>query len=151
MRKTEPELHQRRRDQLLEAAEQCFIERGFHRATIQDIASAAGVSLGLLYRYYANKEAVIIALAERERAAVIELISELNTAEDFKAELEGVMRKLPQEGSEPDYVRLSTEVFAEACRTRYWPKHLPSVRRAFATPWSVRFVSKKSAGRFLPM
>lgn len=125
MRKTDLELHERRREELLEAAEQCFIERGFHRATIQDIASAAGVSLGLLYRYYANKESVILAVAERERVAIVELISELNTAENFEAELFRVMRQLLHEGTEPDYVRLSTEVFAEACRN-------PVLAEAFA-------------------
>jgi TetR/AcrR family transcriptional regulator, repressor for uid operon len=125
MRKTDPELHERRRDELLEAAEQCFIERGFHRATIQDIASAAGVSLGLMYRYYKNKDAIIIAVAEREREATVELISELQTVTDFKAELLRVMQTLLQESTEPNYVRLSTELFAEACRN-------PVLAEAFA-------------------
>jgi TetR/AcrR family transcriptional regulator, repressor for uid operon len=116
MRKTDPELHERRRDELLEAAEHCFIERGFHRATIQDIASAAGVSLGLMYRYYENKDAVILAVAEREREQTIELISGLSRADDFHAELVRMMRKLLRESTEPNYVRLSTELFAEACR-----------------------------------
>jgi TetR/AcrR family transcriptional repressor of uid operon len=116
MRKTDPELHERRRDELLEAAEHCFIERGFHRATIQDIANAAGVSLGLMYRYYENKDAVILAVAEREREQTVELISGLSMADNFQAELVRMMRKLLRESTEPNYVRLSTELFAEACR-----------------------------------
>jgi AcrR family transcriptional regulator len=37
-------------------------KRGFESTTLRDVATEAGVSVGLLYRYFPNKRAVIIAL-----------------------------------------------------------------------------------------
>ena len=37
-------------------------ERGYESTTLRDVAKEAGVSVGLLYRYFPNKRAVIIAL-----------------------------------------------------------------------------------------
>lgn len=52
-------------DQVLDAAEQCFRAEGFHGASIARIAAAAGMSVGHIYQYFENKEAIIIALCER--------------------------------------------------------------------------------------
>ena len=43
---------------------------GFHRTTMQDVAAEAGMSPGNLYRYFPSKEAMVIGLAERDRARV---------------------------------------------------------------------------------
>ena len=37
-------------------------QRGYERATLRDVAARAGVSAGLLYRYFPNKRAVVLAL-----------------------------------------------------------------------------------------
>ncbi len=50
------ELSERRRQRILEAARACFGEAGFAGATIGRIAERAGVSNGLLYRHFRNKE-----------------------------------------------------------------------------------------------
>jgi AcrR family transcriptional regulator len=49
-------------DSLLEAAEQLLIEEGFHKASTNRIAERAGVSVGSLYQYFPNKEALIAAV-----------------------------------------------------------------------------------------
>jgi AcrR family transcriptional regulator len=49
---------------ILNAARQRFIEQGFHAATMESIAQAAGVSTGLSYRYFQNKRALVLALIE---------------------------------------------------------------------------------------
>ncbi|MDI9222414.1 TetR/AcrR family transcriptional regulator [Pantoea sp. EA-12] len=51
-----------RSEQILDAAEQCMRQKGFHQTSIQNIASQADVSIGLIYKYYTNKEAIIEAL-----------------------------------------------------------------------------------------
>ena len=54
-----------RRRQILEAATQVFSEKGFHRATIRDVAQAAGVADGTIYNYFANKSALLLGLLDR--------------------------------------------------------------------------------------
>ena len=72
MRTANPELQEQRRRQILRAAGQCFAEKGFHQASMAEIAKAAGLSMGLLYRYFANKDALVMAFAELSRAVVNE-------------------------------------------------------------------------------
>src|SRR5205085_9682219 len=63
-----------RRTQILDAAMVCFAKRGFHQATMHDISDEAGISVGLIYRYFQNKEAVITAMADDHRRDLRELM-----------------------------------------------------------------------------
>lgn len=55
-----------RRERLLDAALDVFAVKGIDGASVKDIAAAAGVTPGLLYHYFAGKEALVTALL-RER------------------------------------------------------------------------------------
>jgi AcrR family transcriptional regulator len=57
-------------DRILDAAGQCFAERGVTRATIGDIARAAGCSRPTIYRYFEDREALRIAFVHREARRV---------------------------------------------------------------------------------
>lgn len=50
---------QRRRNRILEAAQECLGELGYARATVTEIARRARVSNGLLYQFFRNKEELI--------------------------------------------------------------------------------------------
>jgi AcrR family transcriptional regulator len=50
------------RDRLYATALRLIADRGYEGTTLRDIATAAGVSAGLLYRYFPSKQAVILAL-----------------------------------------------------------------------------------------
>jgi AcrR family transcriptional regulator len=50
------------RDRVYAAALGLIAERGFEATTLRDIAAGAGVSVGLLYRYFPSKRAVVLAL-----------------------------------------------------------------------------------------
>jgi AcrR family transcriptional regulator len=50
------------RQRLYETALALVAERGFEAATLRDVAARAGVSPGLLYRYFPSKRAVVVAL-----------------------------------------------------------------------------------------
>jgi AcrR family transcriptional regulator len=52
------------RKALEQAARKLFAERGFHGTTLADITSAAGKSSAVFYRYFADKEDLLAALAE---------------------------------------------------------------------------------------
>ncbi|OHV04387.1 TetR/AcrR family transcriptional regulator [Mycobacterium talmoniae] len=52
------------RQAIEQAARKLFAKRGFHGATLADITSAAGKSPAVFYRYFADKEDLLAALAE---------------------------------------------------------------------------------------
>jgi AcrR family transcriptional regulator len=53
------------KQQLYATAMRMIAKRGYQATTLRDIAGAAGVSVGLLYRYFPGKQAVIIALYDQ--------------------------------------------------------------------------------------
>ena len=116
MRTANPELQEQRRRQILRAAGQCFAEKGFHQASMAEIAKAAGLSMGLLYRYFANKDALVMAFAEMSRANSVALFESLAASTDPKRDLAGIVDALLGEALDPALLRLQMEVMAEACR-----------------------------------
>jgi AcrR family transcriptional regulator len=54
-----------RREQILDAANALFAERAYDEVSIEDIASAAGVTRGLVHHYFGGRNDVYIALLER--------------------------------------------------------------------------------------
>ena len=61
-----------RMDAILDAAENCFARRGYDESTTNHIAVQAGISPGSLYQYFANRDEILIALADREQQRVAE-------------------------------------------------------------------------------
>ena len=55
----------RRRDEILEAANALFAERGYDEVSIEEIANSAGVTRGLVHHYFGGRKEVYIALLER--------------------------------------------------------------------------------------
>lgn len=71
------------RSRIIDAAEKCFIENGFHAASIADIAAAADMSPGLIYRYFKNKSAIVKASIDRcLEEEVSEIIDRLESPQD---------------------------------------------------------------------
>ena len=66
-----------RRDDILRAARVVFFERGFHLATVDDVALAAEVSKGTVYLYFDTKETI---LAHLLLEGLDKLIAELEAA-----------------------------------------------------------------------
>ena len=54
-----------RREQILDAANALFAERGYEEVSIEEIASSAGVTRGLVNHYFGARKDVYIALLER--------------------------------------------------------------------------------------
>ena len=74
---------ERQRERILDAAELCFIQSGFHAASMVHIAQTADMSAGLIYRYFDSKSAIVKAIIERHlESDQHKLIGRLNTAED---------------------------------------------------------------------
>ncbi|MDQ6623663.1 MAG: TetR/AcrR family transcriptional regulator [Verrucomicrobiota bacterium] len=65
-----------------------FAKRGFHQASMHDISAEAGISVGLIYRYFANKEAVIEAMADQHKEHIRDLLEEARQAPTLLESLE---------------------------------------------------------------
>ena len=71
------EYRARRREQIIEAAVNCFARRGLHHTTMADIIAEAGLSAGAVYCYFASKNEIITAIAaERHREEAARLAPE---------------------------------------------------------------------------
>src|SRR5438477_264591 len=77
-----------RRTQILDAALVCFAKRGFHQASMHDISAEAGISVGLIYRYFENKEAVISAMADQHKKEIHEVLERARQAPSLLESLE---------------------------------------------------------------
>jgi TetR/AcrR family transcriptional regulator, repressor for uid operon len=62
-----PALASDRKNRILDGAERCFVCNGFHKSTMQDVASECSMSPGNLYRYFPSKDAIVAGLAARDR------------------------------------------------------------------------------------
>lgn len=63
------------RAKLLDAAEKVFVDRGFHAASVDEVAEEAGYSKGAVYSNFENKDELFLAVLERRvdsRALAIE-------------------------------------------------------------------------------
>ncbi len=69
-----------RRAEILEAARGVFVQEGCDAASMHQIAKAAGVSAGNIYRYFPNKEALIVAVCEDCEAADREKFAAMSAA-----------------------------------------------------------------------
>jgi TetR/AcrR family transcriptional repressor of uid operon len=82
-----------RREQILAAAEACFVRNGFHRTTMADLAREAAMSQGNFYRYFASKEDIVLAMAERDRARGATMLADLEQGGDQRAVLTGILAR----------------------------------------------------------
>lgn len=65
-------LVRRRRQQIASAAVELFSDRGYYRTTVQDVADKAGVSAGLIYQYFQDKDDILL-------VAILEVIESYRT------------------------------------------------------------------------
>ncbi|MEU4312497.1 TetR/AcrR family transcriptional regulator [Nocardia sp. NPDC024068] len=69
---------ERRRQQILDAARVCFVRKGFHQTSMQDVFTESGLSAGAVYRYFKSKDDLVMALATTAagdvRARMLEFI-----------------------------------------------------------------------------
>jgi TetR/AcrR family transcriptional regulator, fatty acid metabolism regulator protein len=73
---------QERRRQILQAAVRAFARKGYHSCRVSDIASEAGVAYGLVYHYYASKEALLEAIFKETWGAMLETINSVEQLDE---------------------------------------------------------------------
>jgi AcrR family transcriptional regulator len=91
------ELVAQRRSEIIDVATRLFLERGFHKTSIRDIARACPFNLASLYMYVTSKEDILFLVAqqlieEKARAmAMVEMLDD-NPAESFRTALRSYCR-----------------------------------------------------------
>lgn len=115
MSRLSPALQTHQRDRILGAAIAVFARTGFHRTAMADIAAEAGMSVGNLYRYFANKEALILAFAEAERERATRLIARAAAGGDIVSLFGEALREVLGECT-PERMAVDLEIIAEAAR-----------------------------------
>lgn len=69
---------QRTRQRIFEVAIDQFVQKGYEETTMRDIATAADCSLGLAYRYFDSKEALVLRLWQQSADDFVKQIAELD-------------------------------------------------------------------------
>jgi TetR/AcrR family transcriptional regulator, repressor for uid operon len=116
VRTVNPQKLEARRREILDAAQACFREKGFHGTSIAEICSAAQISAGGLYRYFGSKEEIIAAMAEEERESVSGMLNEVAASDDFFGAMNGLFDRFSTAFCDRSQVALAAELLAEAAR-----------------------------------
>jgi AcrR family transcriptional regulator len=90
-RLTRAQRRQQTRARLLDAAGEVFARRGFHAATVDEVADAAGYTKGAVYANFASKDALFLALLDQRVAAQLQQVEALYAIESSE-ELRAAMR-----------------------------------------------------------
>ena len=104
-----------RREQILAAARTCFLTKGLHNTSMQDLIQEAGLSVGAVYRYFKSKNEIINAIASSVAGGIQQHIDEVaarrlplaDSLDQILAELE---RQIEPGGNLP----IALQVWAEA-------------------------------------
>ena len=111
-----PDHSEDRRRQILRAAMTCFARRGFHLTTMNDISVEAQISVGLIYRYFENKDAVITFMASEHLDDLRRVLEQARRAPTLFEALELVSIRHCEEQPEHLHLSLVLDLFAEAAR-----------------------------------
>ena len=102
--------------EILARVRHAFVEKGFDGASMQDLARAAGMSVGNFYRYFPSKAAIIQALISADHAEVLADFATINRSTQPMVALRDMVRlRLEAECVGPD-MTLWAEIEAPARR-----------------------------------
>ena len=115
MPKVVPEYKEEARSRILDAAYKLFAEKGYHEATMDDIAKRLGVSKGAIYLYFSSKEDLFEAMVKTAPQAFKEILysSFGDEADPVQSATQFFDKMLKLSASNPG---LSFEILSEASR-----------------------------------
>ena len=104
------------RERLLDAAEGCLEQFGPQKTSMEDVARAAGMSRATVYRYFENRDALLLGVASRQSSALaveaINYLAQFNTISDWL--VEGLLFTLRELPSRPVFASLVTSLDSRA-------------------------------------
>lgn len=69
-----------RREQIIKATVDCIITHGYHNFSMQDVATTAGVSKGIIHYYFLNKDDLMMAILDRSAVDIENMLIESMSA-----------------------------------------------------------------------
>jgi AcrR family transcriptional regulator len=108
--------HDGRQADILNAARQAFVEKGFDGASMQDLARSVGMSVGNFYRYFPSKAAIIEAIIQKDMDEMQRDFGAIIASNDPFAELRRTIAKHLDERCAPAETQLWAETTAVALR-----------------------------------
>jgi len=104
------------RERLLDAAEGCLEQFGPQKTSMEDVARAAGMSRATVYRYFENRDALLLGVASRQASALaaeaINYLAQFNTISDWM--VEGLLFTLREIPRRPVFASLVTSLDSRA-------------------------------------
>jgi AcrR family transcriptional regulator len=104
------------RERLLDSAEGCLEQFGPQKTSMEDVARAAGMSRATVYRYFENRDALLLGVASRQSSALaseaISYLSRFNTISDWL--VEGLLFTLREIPNRPVFASLVTSLDSRA-------------------------------------
>ncbi|HOX30797.1 MAG TPA: TetR/AcrR family transcriptional regulator [Spirochaetales bacterium] len=140
-----------KRARVLYAAKRAFAERGFAGANVNDIARAAGISVGALYKYFRTKQDIFLAIIERSHEYLEETIGGIIGRErGFRARVRALLEAAVESSrSDPDMVR----IYIDCTTEELGPLALGlsrSIESVAATRYRAMVAEAKLAGEVAP-
>ncbi|MBN8629858.1 MAG: TetR/AcrR family transcriptional regulator [Rhodobacterales bacterium] len=127
---------QAQRARIIAATQACFLRRGIHQTSMQDIIRESDLSAGAVYGYFASKEELIVASIAESMHSVAEVLDPIASAPPsgglfaaLKAIWEGLNLRRQETGI--DYGRLALLGLAEAQTDTALNAHLQEQYRVF--------------------
>ena len=102
--------------EILLASQACFVRKGFHNTTMQDICQQAGMSAGNIYRYFDSKEMIIEVFAGEELQWMTTAIKDVPSSPDMLQAIVDTVYWTAVTLMEENKSELIAELFAEAGR-----------------------------------
>jgi AcrR family transcriptional regulator len=100
------------RERLLDAAEGCLEQFGPEKTSMEDVARAAGMSRATVYRYFENRDALLLGVASRQASSLaaeaINYLAQFNTISDWL--VEGLLFTLREMPNRPVFASLVTSL-----------------------------------------
>lgn len=94
----------------------CFAKRGFHLTTMHDISASAEISVGLIYRYFDSKDAVIKFMAAEHLEDLRQVLAQARRAPNLFEALEIISVCHCEEEPEHVHAAFVADLYAEAAR-----------------------------------
>ena len=141
---------ERRRQQILDAARRCFLRKGFHLTSMQDVFAESGLSAGAVYRYFKSKTEIIHAIASEKQSGAVRLLEEI-IKEDPLPPFEEIIERfftLVQTVLDDDgALRVAPQVWSEALHDPVYQAIVAELFSGARAGWTELAARMRDAGR----